>query len=135
MERLQLQCPHADCSKIFGSKYNLTRHIRCCHLKIKSFVCEICGMGLASNQTKQEHLYIHSGEKPYRCDFPGCEKRYRQSSQLSVHKRVHMRGHGPQEWPRRPRRQALDLFQLPPVCEERRSQQLETVLPSCWPRY
>jgi uncharacterized Zn-finger protein len=35
------------------------------------------------------HKRIHTGEKPYHCDHPGCEAAFAQSSHLVVHKRIH----------------------------------------------
>ena len=34
-------------------------------------------------------MRIHSGEKPYACIFPGCFKRFSQSSNLSAHEKTH----------------------------------------------
>ena len=34
-------------------------------------------------------MRIHSGEKPYACVFPGCFKRFSQSSNLSAHEKTH----------------------------------------------
>jgi hypothetical protein len=44
---------------------------------------------LSSNQNLKEHFYTHSREKPLECPFPGCHKVFRQSSQLSTHKKWH----------------------------------------------
>ena len=30
-----------------------------------------------------------SGERPYRCDYPGCDKSFCQSGQLKTHQRLH----------------------------------------------
>jgi uncharacterized Zn-finger protein len=34
-------------------------------------------------------LRIHTGEKPYSCSFPGCFKKFSQSSNLSAHEKSH----------------------------------------------
>jgi hypothetical protein len=42
---------------------------------------------LASRQNLKEHIYIHTGEKPYACSVPGCNSSFRQGTHLSAHKR------------------------------------------------
>ena len=82
-------CKHANCERSYSSKYNLRRHIESNHSKIKRFRCRACGKHLSSKQNLQEHLYTHSKVKPYVCAEPHCEKSFRQSSQLSNHKKLH----------------------------------------------
>jgi len=34
-------------------------------------------------------MRTHTGEKPYLCKFPGCNRRFAQSSNLCAHEKVH----------------------------------------------
>ena len=34
-------------------------------------------------------MRAHTGEKPFACDYPGCTKRYKMSSNLTPHKLTH----------------------------------------------
>jgi uncharacterized Zn-finger protein len=85
------QCYYSECGKTYKTRFNLRRHINSSHLKIKSFICPECNKHFVSKQNLKEHHYIHTGEKPFPCDEPGCCKRFRQVSQLSIHKRIHYR--------------------------------------------
>lgn len=57
--------------------------------KINEFICRFCFKAMSSKLILAEHEYIHTGEKPNLCRHPGCQSRFRQRSQLSLHKRVH----------------------------------------------
>lgn len=82
-------CRYKDCGKLYSTKYSLQRHYSIRHSKSKRFTCKQCKKILSSNQNLTEHMYTHSNEKPLSCTFPGCSKVFRQSSQLSNHKKVH----------------------------------------------
>jgi uncharacterized Zn-finger protein len=45
----------------------------------------------------KEHLYIHTGETPFKCLYPGCNKSFRQGSLLSIHKKSHITEQKPLE--------------------------------------
>lgn len=90
MEDSQYTCYYSWCAREFKSKYNLKRHINTRHLFLRIFKCPICSKQLVSKQNLIEHKFIHSGEKPYGCKVQGCGKRYRQLSQLSVHRKLHL---------------------------------------------
>jgi uncharacterized Zn-finger protein len=55
-----------------------------------NFKCPYCHKNLSSRQNLKEHVNIHTGNKPYQCDEPGCGKQFRQGSLLSIHKRIHI---------------------------------------------
>ena len=56
---------------------------------LRKFQCGYCLRVLSSRQNYKEHLYIHTGEKPFKCAEPGCTESFRQGSQLSVHRKIH----------------------------------------------
>ena len=78
-------CP--ICAQSYSNKFNMQRHCSMIHLHLLRFVCEQCGKSLSSKQNHREHMYTHTGEKPFECK--DCGARFRQCSQLSVHKRMH----------------------------------------------
>ncbi|XP_062955182.1 zinc finger protein 764-like isoform X1 [Cynocephalus volans] len=54
--------------------------------------CHVCGKSFAWRSTLVEHLYTHTGEKPFGC--PDCGKGFSQASSLSKHRAIH-RGERP----------------------------------------
>lgn len=80
-------CQHQDCGRSYVNNSILKRHIQAFHNSEKKFQCSHCGKCLASRQNLKEHLYIHTGEKPYKCPYPGCTSTFRQGTHLSAHKR------------------------------------------------
>ncbi|XP_023414712.1 zinc finger protein 764-like isoform X2 [Loxodonta africana] len=58
--------------------------------------CYVCGKSFAWRSTLVEHLYTHTGEKPFRC--PDCGKGFSQASSLSKHRAIH-RGERPHRCP------------------------------------
>ncbi|GMR31339.1 hypothetical protein PMAYCL1PPCAC_01534, partial [Pristionchus mayeri] len=52
---------------------------------VASYSCSECGKKLSTKRTLNEHLLIHSGEKPFTCEH--CEMRFRFKSHRYIHLR------------------------------------------------
>ena len=55
----------------------------------KEAICQVCLKTLSSKQNLRQHMNIHTGEKPFKCCFPGCNSSYKHASQLSNHRVLH----------------------------------------------
>ncbi|OMJ94443.1 hypothetical protein SteCoe_2341 [Stentor coeruleus] len=95
MKTLRIYCEASGCKKTFRNQASLDNHVLKDHSNSKTtvhfdFKCPSCFKSLSTKQSLKEHLYTHSGEKPYKCLEAGCGLLFRQSSQLSNHKKVHL---------------------------------------------
>ncbi|KAM9374720.1 zinc finger protein ZXDC [Phaethornis superciliosus] len=85
-------CAAPGCSKRFTTVYNLRAHSRA-HEQEAAHKCEACGQRFPSAarlaaHRRRTHL---EPERPYRCDFPGCERTFITVSALFSHNRAHFR--------------------------------------------
>jgi hypothetical protein len=53
----------------------LLNHKTSKHTTGLQFTCEHCGKGYHNRPSYSVHLTTHTGEKPYKCKWEGCEKR------------------------------------------------------------
>ena len=82
------ECKVATCDKSYTTRFSLRRHIAS-HSAIKQHACVLCFKTFTLAQYLKEHTYIHTQQKPFKCDFDGCTRAFRQAGKLSMHKKVH----------------------------------------------
>uniref|UniRef100_A0A8C6TSY4 C2H2-type domain-containing protein n=1 Tax=Neogobius melanostomus TaxID=47308 RepID=A0A8C6TSY4_9GOBI len=55
--------------------------------KKKKHQCSVCQKRLATRQALEDHIRVHTGERPYSCSI--CEKTFRKKSGLQTHMVIH----------------------------------------------
>lgn len=58
----------------------------------KKHKCKICDKRFTRPSSLQTHMYSHTGEKPFACDFAGCGRHFSVVSNLRRHKKCHRTG-------------------------------------------
>lgn len=81
------KCPAPGCQQRYATRYNVRRHLNSAHSSFIPNECPRCQRVLSSRQNLRQHLAIHTGARPYQCQF--CLQYFRQSSQLSLHRKQH----------------------------------------------
>ena len=64
---------------------NLQNHMSI-HTNEKPYECDVCEKRFRQSGGLKSHMRIHTNEKPYECGV--CEKRFTQASNLKRHKRT-----------------------------------------------
>ena len=77
-----------ECGKKFLDNSKLRRH-SLVHSGERPFKCQYCDKRFSLDFNLRTHIRIHTGEKPYACTYPGCFKRFSQSSNLISHEKSH----------------------------------------------
>ena len=84
----QFVCEYEKCGKSFLDKSKLKRH-RLVHTKERHYKCEICSKRFSLDFNLKTHIRTHTGLKPFACEFPNCNRRFTQSSNLAAHQKIH----------------------------------------------
>uniref|UniRef100_A0A8C6TH16 C2H2-type domain-containing protein n=1 Tax=Neogobius melanostomus TaxID=47308 RepID=A0A8C6TH16_9GOBI len=75
------------CNNSFSEKQYLSQHMRV-HTGERPYRCEPCGMTFRFRQNFYQHnLVVHPKEKPHRCQV--CDKEFADSCELIAHKETH----------------------------------------------
>lgn len=79
----------SECKKSFKEKGVLRKHQRSKHLmELFRHQCPDCGK-MVSFSNMARHKLIHTGERPFKCTMPECEKVFRSNSEVKKHILLH----------------------------------------------
>ncbi|KAM6964622.1 uncharacterized protein LKV04_020368 [Tautogolabrus adspersus] len=82
----------SECEKSFKEKGALKKHQRSKHFEALTQLfrhpCQYCGKMVAAS-TIARHKLIHTGERPFKCTVPECEKYFRSTSEVTRHVLIH----------------------------------------------
>ncbi|EFA05809.2 zinc finger protein GLIS1 [Tribolium castaneum] len=92
-----LQCQWENCYQIYDHQTALVKHIEKCHVEVKrgeEFACfwANCPRKIKPFNARYKlliHMRVHSGEKPNKCPFEGCNKAFSRLENLKIHQRSH----------------------------------------------
>ncbi|XP_055715559.1 protein snail [Phlebotomus papatasi] len=92
-----LECRWIDCNQQFADQCTLVSHIEKRHVELRrgeEFSCFWIGCPRRFKPFNARyklliHMRVHSGEKPNKCPFSGCNKAFSRLENLKIHQRSH----------------------------------------------
>ncbi|CAL8103856.1 unnamed protein product [Calicophoron daubneyi] len=82
-----IPCPHKGCGKFFRDNSAMRKHLHTHGPRVH--VCAECGKAFVESSKLKRHQLVHTGEKPFQCNFEGCGKRFSLDFNLRTHVRIH----------------------------------------------
>uniref|UniRef100_A0A5S6QVF5 C2H2-type domain-containing protein n=1 Tax=Trichuris muris TaxID=70415 RepID=A0A5S6QVF5_TRIMR len=80
-------CPLHACRKTFINERVAQRHVQVHRSRVH--VCITCGKAFSNASKLKRHHLVHSREKQFQCEVPGCSKRFTLSFNLKRHMKTH----------------------------------------------
>ncbi|XP_042237622.1 zinc finger protein 236-like isoform X2 [Homarus americanus] len=101
-KRLSLVC--RECGAEFTNHAMLSHHMKV-HKKVKKMTatkprkridrskfenkCQECGKNFIKPSQLKRHMMIHTGERPFKCTYPGCDRAFNQKYTMLIHMDIH----------------------------------------------
>jgi hypothetical protein len=79
-----IDCTYLGCNKSFTTRSHLNRHIQSEH-EVKRFECPTCHIKFTRKEKLKKHTAEFHKGKQYVCSYPGCNKPFKQESDLQKH--------------------------------------------------
>lgn len=92
-EKKIFQCAFEDCEDKFARRQACKTHFYnhvTKQIVPSGFACKFCGKTFKVLSALQRHERVHSGDRPFKCDFKGCLKAFAQKEMLKRHSLIHL---------------------------------------------